>query len=201
MKPRENIDENGSPWTLTNVSSSQRSGGDGWSEVERRFFETAPPDIAIQPAAPHSFDDLEAPLPERRRQKHARAGAKRPVRLQRQQAAEKRDRWSPARRAVVRAVLMTFTTARDRAAQLVATARASAQVWWQRRVPIRPSWALVRELVERGARTAFGPVLAELPEERANRRSILVGVAAIVVVVGLAAGVLGSYVPHLASIR
>lgn len=183
------------------MSSSQRSGGDGWSEVERRFFETAPPEIAIQPAAPPSFDDLEAPLPERRRSKHARAGAKRPVRTRRQQAAEKRDRWSPARRAVVRAVLMTFTTARDRALQLVQSARAAVQVWWQRRVPVRPSWALARELLERAVRAAFGPVLAQLPAERANRRTILVGVAAIVVVVGLAAGVLGSYVPHLSSIR
>jgi hypothetical protein len=96
---------------------------------------------------------------------------------------------------------MTFTTARDRALQLVASAQAAVQVWWQRRVPVRPSWAMARELLERAVRAAFGPVLAQLPAERANRRTILVGVAAIVVVVGLAAGVLGSYVPHLASIR
>lgn len=183
------------------MSSSQRSGGDGWSEVERRFFETAPPEIAIQPAAPPSFDDLDAPLPERRRQKRARGASKRPARLQRQQAAEKRDRWSPARRAVVRAVLMTFTTARDHARQLIENARGAVQLWWQRRVPVRPSWALARELLERAVRSAFGPVLAQLPAERADRRTILVGVAAIVVVVGLAAGVLGSYFPHLTSIR
>jgi hypothetical protein len=195
----EKIDENGSEWTLTVVDRSQRSGGDGWSDVEQRFFETAPPDVPLQPAAPPSFDDLEAPLPERRRPKHARANK---ARQQKTLGTEgRRDRWSPYRRAIVRAVLMTFTTVRDRSLQLVASVKADLQVYWQRRVPIRPSWAMARELAERALRSVFGPVLAQLPAERANRRTILAAVAAIVVVVGLAAGVLGSYVPHLTSIR
>src|SRR5260221_14424861 len=38
---------------------SQTSGASDWTELERRFFAAAPPEVAVQPPPAPSFDDLE----------------------------------------------------------------------------------------------------------------------------------------------
>src|SRR5260370_1438010 len=38
---------------------SQTSGAGDWTELERRFFAAAPPEVAVQPPPAPSFDDLE----------------------------------------------------------------------------------------------------------------------------------------------
>jgi hypothetical protein len=158
--------------------------------VEQRFFETAPPDVPLQPAAPPSFDDLDSTLPERRRPRRGKASPRK------RQFREPRDRWSPVRRAAARLVVLMAEVGR----RLVATAR---DRWVRALETARDRWpgrAAARELAGRALRFVLGPVIDELPAER-NRGTIVAAVAAIVVVVGLAAGVLTAYVPHLTFIR
>jgi hypothetical protein len=190
------------------VDSSQRSGGDGWSEVEQRFFETAPPDVPLQPAAPHSFDDLEAPLPERRRPRRAKQAQQKAKQGNKRQPAEPRERWSPARREAARKLLAALALGRQLAAAVVAAAlpllrRLAAATMdaardWRARIPGREA---ARELAVRAFRSVFAPVIEQLPAGRADRGPILAAVAAIVAALGLAAGVVGAYVPHLTFIR
>jgi hypothetical protein len=59
------------------ASDPHRSNEGAWSELERGFFATAPPDVPEPPPEPMRFDDLDpiAPTPPQWRARLARAGA------------------------------------------------------------------------------------------------------------------------------
>jgi hypothetical protein len=179
----------------TVVNGSDRSGADDWSELERGFFESAPPDVAVPPPAPPRFDDLEpvARVERRSRRRSAsriRSGAG---------PAPSRERW----RALATLAQDLFHRIGRGLAARAAAARPAARATW--------AWALERTATGRrrlgpalramrvaGARRArtfaeriFVQIFVDLPAERPDGKTTLAAAVALIVVCGLSASVLG----------
>jgi 2-oxoglutarate dehydrogenase E2 component (dihydrolipoamide succinyltransferase) len=167
---------------------SQRSeGGDpsDWTELERGFFAAAPPEVAVQPPPPPSFDDLvpaEAARPHRRRA----AGVAREVDRRPRNGAPAllrrlaRGTAAAAGAAGARAWRWTEERARARTRQLAAAARRTTPL-------LRASLPRLERLL----RALPARIAADLPE-RPDGKTIAAALAAIVIVCGLSASVLGS---------
>jgi hypothetical protein len=186
------------------VNGPKRSGADGWSDVEQRFFADAPPDVPLQPPAPPSFDDLVDVRPERRR--GARA-AWRSFRAPRVRAT--RVRWSATRRAWTRGVARVRAffgwlyswlerTAWPATVRAIRRGVAFSVRTWRELAPAR---RVARSLAERGLRILLARLVAILPAERPDRGALLAAVAVLAVVIGLSATMLASHGPWLTFVR
>jgi len=135
-----------------------------WTELERGFFAAAPPDVAVQPAPPPSFDDL---------------GPVEPTRSRRRKAAVARSagRWAAATARARRGARHLFGAARRLAPSVGATARR-----------LGPS---ARATIERRIHALAERLAVELPE-RPDGKTIAGALAALVIVFGVSASVLGS---------
>jgi len=141
---------------------SQRTEAGDFDEIERSFFASAPPEIAVPPPAPASFEDLEPVRPARVRPRRARP-ARRPV-------GALAARLGPGTR---RAWLWAEERARDAVVHLV------------------PATRVARARLARGLGAIAARVGKDLPESP-DGKTIAAAFAALVVVFGLSARVLGS---------
>jgi len=161
-----------------------------WSDLERRFFEAAPPDEPVAPSPALSFEDLEEP--------GARPVRRAPRRVRRPRS---RPSWAqPGLRALAvcwRLFATVFATIF--ATAFVRVRRAAATVITY----LRPAIDRVRAAAAHGldraqaaVTRALGPLLSrladEIPGERLEGRTIVVGLVTMCVVLGLSASVLGS---------
>jgi hypothetical protein len=169
------------------LSRSKASEASDWTALEESFFAAAPPDVAVAPPPPPSFDDLVASVPERpqrRTARAARAGTE-ALKTLRWRAAMAGARILAARAGAGARILAARAGAGARvfAARAGAGARSLAEAAL-RRVP--PRARLESDLRALAARLA-----KELPE-RPDGRTIAAALAALVVVFGVSASVLGS---------
>jgi hypothetical protein len=188
------------------ANRSDRSDSDDWSELERRFFESAPPDVAVPPPPPPQFDDLE---PVARVDRRSRRRAPSPNRSPDAARIVPANAQSPARwRALATLVEDVFyrtgrrVAARAAAAWTIwASALAGAttgrrlgpalrarRVAGARRVRAfvgRTFDQLVQVLVK-----VFVNVFVDLPAERPDGKTTLAAAVALIVVCGLSASVL-----------
>jgi hypothetical protein len=145
-----------------------------WTDLERRFFEAAPPDEPLVPPPALTFDDLEDPARPRRRRV-----AQRP----RRQAKSPRFVWA---RPALRAFAPVVTRARS----------VGSAVWAVARPTVGRAFAAtgrtLRPLLSRIVSRLLSRLLAEIPGERLEGRTIIVGLVTMAVVLGLSASVLGS---------
>jgi hypothetical protein len=171
---------------------TKRPGANGFSDLEQKFFEGAPPEVAIAPPPPPSFDDLDAGLPERRR---VRRTAPRPV-----AAAPEREGRAilPGARAAIVARLARVRAALERVRPALARVRPALARMRPALARVRPALERVRPALERlrpGLRSALSRFLEGLPGERPDGRTVLATLAVVVVVCGLSATVLGHASP------
>jgi hypothetical protein len=154
---------------------SDADGANDWTDLERGFFEAAPPEVAIQPPPPASFEDLSPIVPARAR---------------RQAAARKTDS-APGRRrdvgsAVAAASMRVWASLRVAASLCVAASRRLAAL-----LRVTPGLRATRARLQRSLRALLARSAADLPK-RPDGKTIVVAMAAMVVVSGLSARVLGS---------
>jgi hypothetical protein len=137
-----------------------------WTDLERGFFEAAPPDEPLVPPPALTFDDLEDPASPRRRRVAQRS---------RRQRKSPKFIWA-------RPALRAF-------APVVTRARALASAAW---AVARPTVGRALAATGRTLRPLVSRLAAEIPGERLEGRTIIVGVVTMAVVLGLSASVLGS---------
>jgi hypothetical protein len=177
-----------------------------FSDLERAFFEAAPPEVPVVPAQALRFDDLEDPLdprarPERRRrprlERRRRPDAERPpARV----VARLAETWRLSGAATARAWRLSRTvTARAWHLSRAATARWSRVAWERGRASAGPhaerarqrvvaGLSMARAWLARRARAALARIAAELPGERPSGKT-LAAMVAVAVFVMIAAGV------------
>jgi len=164
-----------------------------WSELEQRFFESAPPDVAVLPPAPPTFDDL-APIEPAARPSRASRG----VHERNTKTAARTRRLALARlRARARAF---FRRTMERAGALARPAMSHAQRWAlqqarasQRRIvpALRSARSASAGALRAVVNHALDRVVVEWATERPDGKTILAAVAGLIVVFGLSASVLG----------
>jgi hypothetical protein len=165
-----------------------------FSELERAFFESAPPEVPVLPAEALRFDDLdpigEPARPERRR---------RPRVERRRQAVADRPRASVAGRLAEAWRLSSATTARAWRLSSATTVRWSREAWrrasdWsgphaaRARQSLLAGLSMARTSLARRGRATLARLAAELPGERLQAKTLTAMVAVAVFVV-IAAGV------------
>ena len=167
---------------------SQTSGASDWTELERRFFAAAPPEVAVQPPPAPSFDDLEPTA-------SSVLGSRRPRRgrAQAPRQARRRERGLAPAGVVVRLARTAWTRAQP------PTARAwrwtSARVRAEAR-RLGPPLRATREWTFERARRALGVLASRLARdlpERPDGKTIAAAMAALIVLFGVSATVLGSH--------
>jgi len=163
---------------------------DNWSDLERRFFETAPPDEPVAPLPALTFEDLEEP--------GARPVRRAPRRVRRQRS---RPSWAqPVLRALAvwsRLFATVFATVLATGFAHVRRATAAAITHVRPAIDrLRAAAAPGLDRAQAAVTRALGPLLSrladEIPGERLERRTIVVGLVTMCVVLGLSASVLGS---------
>jgi len=185
------------------VNGSERSDAGGWSELERDFFESAPPDVAVSPPAPPCFDDLEpVARVERRARPRSRSRNRSPGTAQIAPA----NAVSPARWRVLATLAQDlFHRIGRRLAEQAAAARPAALAIWAwflarattGRRRLGPALRSMRLGGARRARTLAERIFVQLfvdvdlPAERPDGKTTLAAAVALIVVCGLSASVLG----------
>jgi hypothetical protein len=172
------------------VSQGHEAEPTGWSDLERRFFEAAPPDVPIAPAPAVTFEDLEmdleTPPRARRLRLDRRARPRRPA-----------PAWAETDRAIVRSVTRWVENLERALRPAVARAGTWARAWTGTTSTVgvgrmRPAFQRAREVATRTLGLMIARIAAELPGERPEGRTIVAGLVTLVVVLGLSASVLGS---------
>ncbi|HSZ82204.1 MAG TPA: hypothetical protein VLA14_07980 [Polyangia bacterium] len=183
---------------------SDRSDAGDWTELERRFFESAPPDVAVPPPAPPRFDDLE-PIARVERRSRPRSPS-RPRAMGRAPIApakvRSQDR-AAARAAQVGAWLRLIGTQVARRASAVRPAAKAIWAWGLEAGRRRLGPALRATRLEAGRRARlvaerafvrlvdlFVNLFVDLPAERPDGKTTLAAAVALIVVCGLSASVL-----------
>jgi hypothetical protein len=177
-----------------------RNPASDFSDLERAFFEAAPPEIAVVPPEALRFDDLEPvgarTRPERRRRPRVE---RRPREEKRQRPFAERPSSPFTFRLAEAWRLSRLATGRAWHHSLVATARWSRAAWQRGRVWSGPyaqrarqsfvaGLSMARASVARRARATLARLAAELPGERLRGKTLAAMVAVAVFVV-IAAGV------------
>jgi hypothetical protein len=173
---------------------SDRAEGGDWTELEQGFFAAAPPEVAVQPPPPPTFDDL---------------GPVEPVRPRRRASSTRLSAGAPSRRPVTRTLSSLGRLARR---ALAAAGPLGERAWaWSaerarrgarrltsatHRLPaigphLAPSARAAFQRLERGLRPLLSRLASDLPE-RPDGKTIAGAIAALVVVFGVSASVLGS---------
>ena len=147
------------------ASDSERTEDAPWDELEQGFFAAAPPDVAVPPAEPMRFDDLD-PLPSEISQ-HRRADARRRLAVWRASAAVSA---AAAWRRLTPAVGVASVAARRSALRLAACAR----------------------IVTRVGQAQLPRLLAVFRNSSRRTRVLAAGVAALVAVTGVSVASRGS---------
>jgi hypothetical protein len=165
---------------------NDRPAAGSFSALEQKFFEGAPPEIAVAPPPPPSFDDLDAGLPERRR---VRRTAPRAVAAAPEREGRARAWLLRARAAIGSAIATGLARLRPAAARAWSWGMATARDGWGRLlVAARRTLESARPALS----SAFSRFLDGLPGDRPDGRTVLATLAAVVVMCGLSATVLGS---------
>jgi hypothetical protein len=162
---------------------SNRIESSEFSELERGFFAAAPPEIAVQPPPAMTFDDLDVGLgrpPRRSVSRKVRAPSRKATKVTAVARDHDDDRPSVLARATARV------------AAVVGPAAARAWSWTSAGTRLlAPVLRVARARLEPGLRTLITRVAGDLPE-RPDGKTVAAAVAALVVVCGLSASVLGS---------
>jgi hypothetical protein len=151
-----------------------------FDELDRAFFEAAPPEVAVAPPAAARFDDLDAAVPARLRA----------ARRRRDERAARNHARASAFVAWSGAAATAFARA---AANASRSGVARARGWASARIArIRSAAAhglpVAREIVGRRARATFTRLAAQIPGERPNGKTLAATIA-VVIAIGLSAGV------------
>jgi hypothetical protein len=151
-----------------------------WSDLERGFFEAAPPEVAVTPPQAMSFDDLDRP---------EGVGVKGSGRKRR----ERRVRPRRVRAAAPGAASLLFW----KVARVVGGAARRARAWAQTKTfltrhALGPLLAEARDVVTRTVSPLIERIRDEIPGERPEARTVVVGIVTAFLVLGLSATVLGS---------
>jgi hypothetical protein len=185
------------------VNGSDRPDAGDWSELERRFFESAPPDVAVPPPPPPRFDDLEPIARVERRSRPRSPSRPRAIVSAPDAPAKARsgDR-AAARAALFGALLRHIGT---QLAEKASAARPAAKAIWawvlegRRRVGpmLRATRLAAGRRAQLLAERAFVRLvdllfnlLVDLPAERPDGKTTLAAAVALIVVCGLSASVL-----------
>jgi hypothetical protein len=177
------------PGTNLDVGQLSRSNGSSadWTALEEAFFAAAPPDVAVQPPPPPSFDDLGPSVSDRPRPRTERSASQRAAERQRVEGdrVEHEPRLLASRLAMVRGPL-------ERGLRLLVSRLVMVRAPLGRGLRALASrLAQARRTLERELR-ARGSRLASEPPEWADGKTLASAVAALVVLCGLSASVLGS---------
>ncbi|HEY2731370.1 MAG TPA: hypothetical protein VGK52_15610 [Polyangia bacterium] len=166
---------------------SQTSGASDWTELERRFFAAAPPEVAVQPPPAPSFDDLEptdsSAVAARRTRRGLARAPRQPRRRERELAPAgflrrlARTAWARAQPPSARAWRWTAARLRVQARRLAPSLRATRD------------WTFER--AKRGLGVLASRLAKDLPE-RPDGKTIAAAMAALIVLFGVSATVLGS---------
>jgi hypothetical protein len=169
---------------------SERQDVNDWTELEQGFFAAAPPDIAVEPPPAATFDDLFPDAPARKRAKRPKSG-----RRSRGNGRTVPDDDIPAASRVSDAVR---SAARIVGGGIRAAAHVVAWSTAQLFVKVR-TVAPVSRLIPQAVRSGIGALSARIaPEmpERPDAKTLVAGIAALLVVFGVSASVLGSRGPR-----
>ena len=190
MGRKSRINQRKAPGEGTNqtVTSRFESPEASWSDLEQRFFESAPPDEPQPVVAPMSFADLEPAVPE------ARAKTLRIRRAARAVALDLGEDLLPPP-TVARRLLEGMRRLPPAFRAAPARARHGAVAGWRL---ARPALATARERATHLLRIAVERFFDGLPQDRPDRPTLVAVVSGLVVLVGLSAGVLASGRPILA---
>jgi hypothetical protein len=184
---KSRINQRKAPGEGTNqtVTSRFESPEASWSDLEQRFFESAPPDEPQPVLAPMSFADLEPAVPE------ARAKT---LRFRRAVPVDLGEDLLPPP-TVARRLLEGMRRLPPAFRSAPARARHGAIAGWRL---VRPALATARQRAGHLVRIAVERFFDGLPQDRPDRPTIVAVVSCLVVLVGLSAGVLASGRPILA---
>jgi hypothetical protein len=185
----------------TVVNGSDRADAGDWSELERGFFESAPPEVAVPPPAPPRFDDLEpvARVERRARRRSTSRGRSRSAGLVAPADRKARERL----RALATLAQDLYHRIGRRLAARAAAARPAARAIWASALErattgsrrLGPALRAMRVAGARRARTfaerTFVQLFVDLPAERPDGKTTLAAAVALIVVCGLSASVLG----------
>jgi hypothetical protein len=178
---------------------SEASDASDWTELERRFFAAAPPEVAVQPPPAPTFEDLEPadarPIGSRRTRRKL-AQAPRPSRRHERGLAPAGFLPELARLLALELARLLARTAWTRALPLPARAwrwvAARARAEARRLAPslrARRLWTFER--AQRGLGVLASRLVTDLPE-RPDGKTIAAAMAALIVLFGVSATVLGS---------
>jgi len=197
-----------------------------WTDLEEGFFAAAPPEVAVQPPPAASFDDLApiAPIGRERRaspRRRGRAVARISARTDARTKTKPRTRVRAGALTFLAGAMSFLAAARGflaGARTFLAAARsffrrfvqkawsvaqpASARAWrWTfarastGARALGPALATARSRAQRAVRTLAARVADDLPEVP-DAKTMLAAMAALIVVLGLSASVLGSRLTH-----
>jgi hypothetical protein len=165
-----------------------------FSELERAFFESAPPEVPIVPADALRFDDLD-PIGERARPERRRRPR---VERRRQPVAERprspvavrlADAWRLSRTAITQAWRLARAETVQWSRDVSRRARAWSRPYAERaRQSLIAGLSMARTSLARRGRATLARLAAELPGERLQSKTLAAMVAVAVFVV-IAAGV------------
>ena len=159
---------------------SETSGASDWTELEQGFFAAAPPDDPVEPVPVLTFDDLLPAAPARTRRRAASPP--------RQRAVKRAPDLEPAAsglRAVARRVAAVARPSVTRAWRWT-SARAAGGARH-----LEPLFGVARRQLQPGLGRLWSRVASDLPE-RPDGKTIVAAMAALLVVFGVSASVLGS---------
>jgi hypothetical protein len=171
---------------LAASAKAAASAGD-WTDLEEGFFAAAPPDVAVLPPPPTSFDDL-LPIDPRRRSHLAT----------RTRGSKQTKTKPPARH--LTSLLIFFRRFAQKAWSVAQPASVRAWRWMLTRGSegarrLGPTLTTTRERTTHALRVLVSRLAQDLPE-RPDGKTILAAMAALIVVLGLSASVLGSRLTH-----
>jgi hypothetical protein len=166
---------------------SQTSGDSEWTELERRFFAAAPPEVAVQPAPAPSFDDLEPADLNAIGSRRTRRTLARPPRQSR-----RRERGLAPAGVFRRLARTAWARAQPASARAWRWAAALAHAEARRLAPwLRAIGERALERAKRGLGVLASRLAKDLPE-RPDGKTIASAMAALIVLFGVSATVLGS---------
>jgi hypothetical protein len=173
---------------------SQTSGASDWTELERRFFAAAPPEVAVQPPPAPSFDDLEPAASSAIGSHRTRRGLARAPR----QTSPREHGLAPA--GFVQRLAQQLARLARTAWARVQPVSARAWRWTAARVRaearrLAPSLSGTRERTFERAKRGLGVLASRLARdlpERPDGKTIAAAMAALIVLFGVSATVLGS---------
>jgi hypothetical protein len=165
---------------------SERQDANDWTELEQGFFAAAPPDIAVEPPPAATFDDLSDDVFPRT---PARKRAQRTVR---HEDVPSTNRVGQAVLASGRIVGSAVGGAVRAAGHVVVWSTVQVFVEARRLAPVS---RLTPQAVRRGFRALSERIAPEMPE-RPDAKTLAAGIAALLVVFGISASVLGSRGPR-----